>query len=73
MLRFKHACTHMPLTLFFKGVAEVSQMFLRDAHVLPKRFSNEKYCRQDWCQAHHHLELKSISRVPFFQGYCKGD
>jgi hypothetical protein len=28
-------------------VAEVSQNFLQDAHVLPKLFSYEKYCRRD--------------------------
>jgi hypothetical protein len=29
------------------GVAEASPIFLRDAHVLPKLFSCEKYCRPD--------------------------
>jgi hypothetical protein len=28
-----------------EGVAEVSQIFLRDTHVLPKLFSYEKHCR----------------------------
>jgi hypothetical protein len=27
---------YIPLTLFAEGVAEVSQIFLRDTHVLPK-------------------------------------
>jgi hypothetical protein len=30
-----------------KGVVEASQILLRDAHVLPKLFSYEKYCRRD--------------------------
>jgi hypothetical protein len=29
------------------GVAEVSQIFLRDTHVLPKLVSYEEYCRRD--------------------------
>jgi hypothetical protein len=28
-------------------IAEVSQIFLRDAHVLPKLLSYEEYCRRD--------------------------
>jgi hypothetical protein len=30
-----------------KGVAEVSQIFLRDTHVLPKLVSYEEHCRRD--------------------------
>jgi hypothetical protein len=30
------------------GVAEVSQIFLRDTHVLPKLVSYEQHCRRDW-------------------------
>jgi hypothetical protein len=30
-----------------EGVAEVSQIFLRDTHVLPKLFSYEEHCRRD--------------------------
>jgi hypothetical protein len=30
-----------------KGVAEASQMFLRDTHVLAKLLSYEEYCRRD--------------------------
>jgi hypothetical protein len=30
-----------------EGVAEASQIFLRDAHVLPKLLSNEEHCRRD--------------------------
>jgi hypothetical protein len=30
-----------------EGVAEVSQIFLRDTHVLPKLVSNEEHCRRD--------------------------
>jgi hypothetical protein len=29
------------------GVAEVSQIFLRDTHVLPKLVSYEEHCRRD--------------------------
>jgi hypothetical protein len=30
-----------------KGVAEVSQIFLQDTHVLPKFVSYEEHCRRD--------------------------
>jgi hypothetical protein len=30
-----------------EGVAEVSQIFLRGTHVLPKLFSYEEHCRRD--------------------------
>jgi hypothetical protein len=30
-----------------EGVAEASQIFLRDAHVLPKLLSYDEYCRRD--------------------------
>jgi hypothetical protein len=30
-----------------KGVAEASQIFLRDTHVLPKLVSYEEHCRRD--------------------------
>jgi hypothetical protein len=30
-----------------EGIAEASQIFLRDAHVLPKLLSVEEYCRRD--------------------------
>jgi hypothetical protein len=30
-----------------EGVAEVSQIFLRDTHVLPKLVSYEVHCRRD--------------------------
>jgi hypothetical protein len=38
---YTYACKHtyIPLTLYPKGVAEVSQIFLRDTHVLPKLLS----------------------------------
>jgi hypothetical protein len=36
--------TYIPLTL---GVAEVSKIFLRDTHVLPKLVSYEEHCRRD--------------------------
>jgi hypothetical protein len=29
-----------------EGVAKVSQIFLRDTHVLPKLFSYEEHCRR---------------------------
>jgi hypothetical protein len=32
-----------------EDVAEVSQIFLRDTHVLPKFVSNEEHCRRDIC------------------------
>jgi hypothetical protein len=31
-----------------EGVAEVSQIFLRNTHVLPKLVSYEQYCRRDF-------------------------
>jgi hypothetical protein len=31
-----------------EGVSEASQIYLRDAHVLPKLFSYEEYNRRDW-------------------------
>jgi hypothetical protein len=36
-----------------EGVAEVSQIFLRHTHVLPKLVSYEEHCRRDKWQAHH--------------------
>jgi hypothetical protein len=37
---------HIYHSLFIpEGVAEASQIFLRDAHVLPKLLSYEEYCR----------------------------
>jgi hypothetical protein len=38
-----------------EGVAEASQIFLRDAHVLPKLVSYEIYCRRDKWYAHRRL------------------
>jgi hypothetical protein len=36
------------LSLFIpKGIAEASQIILRNANVLPKLLSNEEYCRRD--------------------------
>jgi hypothetical protein len=43
-----------------KGVAEVSQIFLRDTHVLPKLVSHEEHCRRDRWFA---VLLQSISGV----------
>jgi hypothetical protein len=44
-----HAILHAIHTyhsrLIPEGVAEAFQIFLRDAHVLPKLFHNENYCR----------------------------
>jgi hypothetical protein len=37
-----HIHTYIPLTLY--EVAEVSQIFLRDTHVLPKLVSYEEHC-----------------------------
>jgi hypothetical protein len=33
--------------LISEGAAEASQIFLRDAHVLPKRLSYAEHCRRD--------------------------
>jgi hypothetical protein len=38
-----------------EGVAEVSQIFLRDTHVLPKLASYEEHCRRDRWQTHRLL------------------
>jgi hypothetical protein len=35
--------------------AEASQIFLQDAHVLPKLASNEEYCRRDRWQPYRRL------------------
>jgi hypothetical protein len=37
----------IPLTLYLEGVAEASQIFFRDAYVLPKLISYEEYCKRD--------------------------
>jgi hypothetical protein len=43
-----HVCMHTYHSRFFpEGVAEVSQIFLRDTHVLPKLVSYEEHCRRD--------------------------
>jgi hypothetical protein len=46
-VQFKH--TYIALTLYpLRGSkVEVSQIFLRDTHVLPKLVSNEEHCRRD--------------------------
>jgi hypothetical protein len=36
--------TYIPLP---EGVAEVSQIFFRDTHILPKLISYEEHCRRD--------------------------
>jgi hypothetical protein len=38
-----------------EGVAEASQIFLLDAHVLTKLLRYEEYCRRDRWQAHRRL------------------
>jgi hypothetical protein len=38
---------HTTHSLSPKGLAEVSQIFLRDTHVLPKLASYEEHCRRD--------------------------
>jgi hypothetical protein len=49
-----------------KGVAEVSQIFHRNAHVLPKRLNYEKYCVTVgkliaiWSQ--HRLSIKRLTK-----------
>jgi hypothetical protein len=45
-----------------EGVAEVSQIFLRDTHVLPKLVRYEEHCRRDRCEPIAVL-LQSISGV----------
>jgi hypothetical protein len=50
MLLGRQNFTYIPLTLYPQGVAEASQILLRDAHVTPKLFSYEKYCRRDRCK-----------------------
>jgi hypothetical protein len=39
--------TYIPLTLYPQGVAEVSQIFLRHTHALPKLVSYKRHCRRD--------------------------
>jgi hypothetical protein len=39
--------TYIPLTLYPRRVAEVSQKLLQNTHVLPKLVSYEKHCRRD--------------------------
>jgi hypothetical protein len=46
-----------------EAVAEVTQIFLRDTHVLPKLVSYEEHCRRDRWQAHRDVLLQSISNV----------
>jgi hypothetical protein len=46
-----------------EGVAEVSQIFLRDTHVLVKLASYEEHCRCDRWSAHLRLIAVSISGV----------
>jgi hypothetical protein len=50
-----HIHTYIPLTLIPEGVAEVSQIFLRDTCVLPILVSYKEHCRRDTCQAHRRL------------------
>jgi hypothetical protein len=38
-----------------EGVAEASQIFLRDTHVIPKLVSYEKHSKRDRWQAHRRL------------------
>jgi hypothetical protein len=44
---FIHTYTYLPLTLYPEGVAEVSQILLRDTDVLPKLVSYEEHCKRD--------------------------
>jgi hypothetical protein len=53
---------HTTHALSPKGVAEVSQILLRDTHVLPKLVSYEEHCRRDRWYAHRRL-LQCISGV----------
>jgi hypothetical protein len=38
-----------------EGVAEVSQIFLRDTHVLPKLVNYDEHCRRDRWSTHRRL------------------
>jgi hypothetical protein len=42
-----HIHPYIPVTLYLAGVAETSQIFLRDTRSLPIRFNYEKYNRRD--------------------------
>jgi hypothetical protein len=54
--------TDIPLTFYpRRGIAEASQILLRDAHVLQKLLSCEKYCRRDKWQAHRRLIAVYVS------------
>jgi hypothetical protein len=45
---YKHTNIHTYHSRFIpERVAEASQIFLRDAHVLPKLLSYKEYCRRD--------------------------
>jgi hypothetical protein len=46
-----------------EGVAEVTQIFFRDTHVLSKLVSYQEHCRSDRWQAHRAVLLQSISGV----------
>jgi hypothetical protein len=47
-LAIRHTHIHTYHSRFIpEGVAEVSQIFLRDTHVLPKLVSYEEHCRRD--------------------------
>jgi hypothetical protein len=43
------------LMLYPEWIAESSQIWLRDSHVLPKLLSYEEYCRRSRCWAHRRL------------------
>jgi hypothetical protein len=60
---FYDTYTHTYQSRFIpKGVAAASQIVLRDAHVLPKWLSYEKYCRRDRWWAHCRIDC-SLSQV----------
>jgi hypothetical protein len=64
---------YIPLTLNPRRIAEASQIFLRDIHVLPKLLSNEEYCRRDRWQAHCRLiavYLSGVSAINPVQAQC---
>jgi hypothetical protein len=47
--------TYLPLTFYPQGVAEASQINLRDTLVLQKFVSCEDYCRRNKWEAHRRL------------------
>jgi hypothetical protein len=47
-----------------EGIAETSQIFLRDTHILPKWFNYEKYCRRETVRSINYEEYCRPEDVP---------